>query len=241
MRYAIFSDIHGNWEALTAVISSLKREEIDQVFCGGDIVGYGANPKECIDYIRQNQIPCIAGNHDWAVADKMTTERFNPYAKEAVVWTQKILSPDEKIFLEGLPLTLETEDFILTHGSLNEPDQFNYIFDNVDASSSFECLKKNMCFIGHTHAPRIFIQSGKSINEETNRKILLQSGLKYLVNVGSVGQSRDGNPQASFCLYDTQRQELQIKRIPYQIKEAQRKILEAGLPRLLATRLEFGS
>jgi predicted phosphodiesterase len=241
MRWGIFSDIHSNLEALEAVIKAYKSEGIDIYLCLGDIVGYGANPVECIQIIRDTAQITIAGNHDWAVAGLFSLEYFNNWAKEAVLWTQKNVNLANRNFLSSLRLTNEFEDLILVHGSLDQPDEFNYVTGILEASQTFVLMNKPICFLGHTHSGGIFIQDKEGrIDYQREAKFKLKEGYRYIVNVGSVGQPRDGNNKASFCIYDTQRQEVMIKRIGYDIKSAQEKILNSGLPSFLATRLSRG-
>lgn len=242
MRYALFADIHSNLEALQAVWKEFKKERIDEYLCLGDIVGYAANPNECIKLVRElKPFTTIAGNHDWASVGKTDINYFNPIAKEAISWTQKELTEENKDFLQDLPLTKEFDDFVIVHGSLYFPQEWHYIFTFQDAKRNFECQKKRICFIAHSHQSFIISQD-KSGNckgvKET--KVTLKDDYKYLINIGSIGQPRDGNPDASYCFYNRDKDEIEIKRIPYQIKKTQDKIIAAGLPQELAWRLSIG-
>ena len=249
MRYGIFSDIHSNLEALEAVIKAYKSEGIDIYLCLGDIVGYGANPVECIQITKDIAQIIIAGNHDWAVVGLFSLEYFNEWARQAVLWTQKRIDLANRDFLSSSRLIYENEDLVLVHGSLNHPEEFNYMVDILQASRTFALMAKSICFLGHTHSIGLFIQDkqGRIDGERSRRvdyqrevRLKLKKGYRYIVNVGSIGQPRDGNNKASFCIYDTKKQEVLIKRIAYDIKSAQEKILACGLPQFLAARLSVG-
>ena len=240
MRYGIFSDVHGNLEAMEALRRAFTQEGIDQYYCVGDVVGYGANPHECIEEVKKLQAVCVAGNHDWAVLGKTDTRFFNPVAKAAVNWTAKNISRDDIDFLEGLDLTYKNEDFILVHGTLQEASQFHYLFDIEQAVVMFELMDRNVSFIGHTHVPGIFLKESNHINWLPSFEVNVKDNGQYIINVGSVGQPRDGDPRAAYCLFDTKEKIISVKRIDYDIESAQRKIIEAGLPSFLAHRLKTG-
>jgi len=241
MHYGIFSDIHSNLEALEAVIQAFKKEDIDFFICGGDIVGYAANPSECLERLRGLTDIAVAGNHDFGCVGLFDIESFNPVAKEAMLWTRSRLSDSQKAYLASLKLVYEDQNLILVHGSLFEPEKFQYLVSEDLAKKSFGFSAKQLCFIGHSHIAGAFIQdkSGNIYSTKSNF-IDIQQGKKYIVNVGSVGQPRDLNPGACFCVYDTVKQYISIKRVDYDIKKAQRKIIEAGLPEFLAVRLSQG-
>jgi len=240
MRYGILSDIHGNFEALQTVVGLYRDESIENFLCLGDIVGYGANPRECIDIIRELKAVCIAGNHDWAVSEKLDPVYFNPVAKEAVSWTQKQLSSEDIDFLNNLGLVFKNDDLILAHGTLSEPEFFRYTIHMSDAMETFHLMDRPICFVGHSHAPNIFIQKGKEAQRVNTLKIKVDPECKYIINVGSVGQPRDGNPMAAYGIYDTDTRVVEVKRAPYDIQTAQEKILKVGLPASLAERLTIG-
>jgi predicted phosphodiesterase len=240
MRYGILADIHGNLEALQTVFGLYKEESIEDFLCLGDIVGYGANPKECLDIIREMKAVCVAGNHDWAVSGRLDPAYFNPAAKEAVFWTQKQLSSKDIDFLKNLELIFKNDDLILAHGTLSEPEHFHYMLSMSQAYETFCLMDRNTCFIGHSHCPQIIIQGGEEIRCSDMLKAEVDSGHKYIINVGSVGQPRDGNSMAAYCVYDTEAHAVEVRRTPYDIKTAQKKILAAGLPVSLAARLAIG-
>ncbi len=240
MRYGIFSDIHGNLEALTAVLEAYQSERIDTYFCLGDVVGYGANPNECIQCVDQIVSKCIAGNHDWAVLEKIDITYFNLVAKQAIVWTKRHISEAGLRFLKNLTLSFKNNDLILVHGTLHNPEEFIYLFDGMQAAQTFTLMDRQVCFLGHTHVPQIIIQKDQHIFYSPTTDVRLEDDQKYIINVGSVGQPRDGNPGATYCIYDTELKTVLIKRTPYNIEEAQQKIITAGLHPFLAHRLMIG-
>ena len=241
MRYAIFADIHANLEAFEAVLQALASECIEQYLCVGDIVGYSANPRECIHRLKQLNPITVCGNHDWASAGLLDTSYFNPYAKEAVVWTEEQLSAEDKQFLRGLKLTYNNELLTLVHGTLNNPEQFHYIYDAYTAKETLKLTDTNICFVAHSHIPVVLLKERDNrINFSLKSEIEISPKVVYVVNLGSVGQPRDGDPRASFCIYDSDKRIVEIRRINYNIKEAQNKIIKAGLPGTLAGRLAEG-
>jgi len=241
MRWGIFADIHSNLEALEAVARAYKSEQIDIYLCLGDIVGYGANPLECIRITKEIAQIIIAGNHDWAVAGIFSLDYFNDWARQAVLWTQKKIDAADSDFLASLRLVYENQDLVGVHGSLNQPEEFNYMINVQEAAGTFARMARSVCFLGHTHSAGIFIKDEKgSIDYQNAQRFKLKTGYQYIVNVGSIGQPRDGDPRASFCIYDTEKKEVLIKRIDYDIKSAQEKILASGLPSFLAARLLAG-
>lgn len=240
MRYAVFGDVHGNLEALTAVLEDSRRESVDSYLCLGDIVGYGANPKECLEIVMEMGCPIVAGNHDWAVCGKLSIEFFNTYAREAVYWTRDQLAGRHIDELKRWDLVVEVNtDITLVHGSLHFPDLFDYIQTSQDARMSLDRLKTRVCFLGHSHVPVTFF-SGPMVSYTMSYDIDLSGFEKALVNVGSVGQPRDENPKASYAIYDDVTRRIQIRRVEYDIQGASSKILEAGLPEILAERLKYG-
>lgn len=241
MRYGIFSDIHSNLEALNAVVDAYQKESIDKYLCVGDVVGYAANPKECIEKVKTLAMITVAGNHDWASVDLFSVDYFNPVACEAISWTKRNLDDDSRYFLESLKLVYKNEDLTLVHGTLDKPEDFNYMIDEYSARESFRLLETNICFVGHSHVAGIFIKDkDKRICYREDDSIDIKDEFKYIVNVGSVGQPRDGNPKAAYYIYDTDKKEVQIKRVSYDIEATRKKIIAAGLPRFLGDRLLIG-
>lgn len=240
MRYGIFSDIHSNLEALDAVIRAYGEEKIDKYLCAGDIVGYGAEPNECTQKVRGFTETVIAGNHDQASVGSFPADYFNPFAREAVLWTGGVLDGEQRIFLEGLALTYKNSGLTLVHGTLDEPGDFGYMTDIHTARKTFELLETQVCFIGHTHVPGIFCESKNGIEYKEDGNTDIKEGNRYIVNVGSVGQPRDGDPRAAYCVYDTGTGTVSIKRVDYDVNSARDKIIASGLPRFLGERLLVG-
>ena len=240
MKYAVIADIHSNLEALTAVLDFLKKEQIEQYLCLGDIVGYGADPGECLKIIRDlPNCTVIAGNHDYGVADKTDLSAFNIYALKAVMWTREQLSEEELNYLDRLPLVENLDNITIVHSSLNKPKKWQYVKNLEEAYFSFFYLNKNICFIGHSHRPRIFSFRDGEYDEFIPQEFsVADQETKYIINVGSVGQPRDGIWQAACCIYDDKEQILKIKRIPYDVARTQQKIIKADLPEYLAARLK---
>lgn len=241
MRYCIFSDVHSNLEALDAVICAAKSESIDEYLCVGDLVGYAANPNECIAALKSLGTIAVAGNHDQASLGLFPTEYFNDSAAKSILWTKCRLDEESYAFLNLLPLVSKDAHLTAVHGSLENPQSFNYILDTDSSRSSFELLQNKVCFIGHTHVPQVFVIDKEGCIESFfDYEAVIEDGKRYIINVGSVGQPRDGIPCPSFCVYDTELKRINIKRVAYDCKLARQKILEVGLPRSLGDRLLSG-
>ncbi|HEY96318.1 MAG TPA: metallophosphoesterase family protein [Dehalococcoidia bacterium] len=243
MRYAIIADIHSNLAAFQAVLDDInKQEKIDKIWCLGDIVGYGPDPHACIELLRSTDHICVAGNHDRAVVGKLEITSFNPYAAEAVVWTADKLSIDDITYLKNLPESIEHDEFLLVHGSPREPIM-EYILSMSVARQNFDFFRTKYCLVGHTHVPQAY-----SLDNEDNctaTKLLptiklITGETRLIVNPGAVGQPRDGNPEASYAVYDTGTKIIQLKRVPYDIRQTQDRIVKSGLPPHLAARLDTG-
>lgn len=232
MRLAIISDIHSNLEALTKAMEVIDRHSVDEIICLGDIVGYGANPNECIELVRKRCSAVIKGNHEYAVENISETEFFTEDAGAAIIWTQTQLTEKNYEYLLTLPLAHRAGDFYFVHASPCNPAEWPYIFGHADASSTFRCFSETICFIGHTHTPAIFSSIGRS------RRVTI--GERYLINVGSVGQPRDRNSDLSFGIFDTGAWSYDNIRSPYDVETAARKILNTSLPPKLGQRLFLG-
>ena len=183
---------------------------------------------------------CVAGNHDWAIMGKFDASHFTPDGKQAVFWTKDHLNAEGLTYLSSLSIVEKIEDIIIVHGSLFEPERFRYQNNIAKASDSFNLMDRKVCFVGHTHTPKIWVQQNNEVNNSLELKIEIEEGSKYIVNVGSIGQARDGIPLASVCIYDTDTEIIEIKRVKYDIEVVQKKIIEAGLPEMLAYRLSIG-
>jgi len=240
MKYAIFSDIHSNLEALNSVLSAMKKEDPTEYFYVGDIVGYGADPAECVKKVKEINPAIVCGNHDWATVELLDIEYFNSAAREAILWTREHITSDDAKYLKSLQLTYEDKDITLVHGALDYPEDFSYVMDGYQAAKTLNIMRTQVCFIGHSHVAGTFYDNNGIVNYTPSARIEIRSGVRYLVNVGSVGQPRDEDPRSSFCIYDTDKDTIEIKRVSYDIAEAQHKIIKAGLPKILATRLSKG-
>ena len=240
MRYGIFGDIHSNIEAFREVIKAYKKEAIDRYISIGDIVGYGASPHECIKEIKSLEADTVCGNHDWAAVGIFPLDYFNPAAKEAAEWTRDVLRPDEKEFLKKLELVIDEKDFSIVHGSLYKPDFFPYILNSESAYRCFQRMERDLCFVGHSHTPVVFWLERDEIRHSFEGLIKLRQDVKYIINVGSVGQPRDNNPKACLSIFDSSKNTIEIKRVGYDTEGAKNKILKAGLPESLGYRLLEG-
>lgn len=239
MKYAIFGDIHANLEGLETVLLDAADSECTDFVCIGDIVGYNANPKECLTIVQEMGCPVVKGNHDEEAAVDSPLEGLNPLAKHALEWTRAQLTDEDREWLLNMKLVRQVRDFTIVHATLDTPGNWGYVTNKFDAMASFSYQFTQICFYGHTHTPRIYVK-GDSVDAIDGLETKLESGKKYFINVGSVGQPRDGDWRSSYCVYDVENQHIEIKRLEYDIETAQRKIIDAGLPEMLATRLAVG-
>jgi predicted phosphodiesterase len=239
MRYAVISDIHGNLEAFQAVLEAISKDRVDRYLSLGDVVGYGADPSACIKLLKTlSPEVLVAGNHEWGVLGQFELGYFNDAAKAAIEWTKTRISKEEIEYLRSFKLAYEGKDFALVHGSLDAPEEFSYILNDYDAYHNMKFMKPPVCFVGHSHVAGIFY-SGTRVKLATG-KITIEPDRKYVANAGSIGQPRDSDPLAAYAIYDDKEATLEIKRVSYDIKKAQEKILQAGLPPILAYRLAQG-
>jgi predicted phosphodiesterase len=239
MKYAIIADIHGNLEALQTVLEDCKTQKVTHYACLGDVVGYNANPKECLDIIRDMGMPIVKGNHDEYCSSEQELDGFNAHAAEAVNWTRKQLSEEDRKWLRDFKYLRLVASFTIVHATLDGPQRWGYVFDKLAAAASFTYQNTAVCFFGHTHVPVAFIRDSV-VRGGTYSKFKIDHGRKYFINVGSVGQSRDGVAKATYVIYDMDEQSIELRRLDYDMATTQRKILEAGLPPRLAERLSFG-
>ena len=237
MKFAIIADIHANLDAFQVVLEDIKQQRCTHFACLGDVVGYNANPKECLDIVRKMNIPCV--NHDEYCSSDEPLEGFNPAAAEAVNWTRKQLSPEDKQWLRDLKYVRMVTSFTIVHATLDGPQRWGYVFDKLAAAASFTYQNTSICFFGHTHVPVAFIRDSM-VRGGTYSKFKIEPGKKYFINVGAIGQPRDNNPKAAYVVYDTDEGFIELRRLEYDIAAAQKKILDAGLPPRLAERLAFG-
>lgn len=239
MKYAIFGDIHANLEALEAVLADAKTKGCDHFACIGDLVGYNANPTECLNRIRDLDCPVVKGNHDEEASIDTDITGLNPLAQAALEWTRNHISDADKKWLRELRMVRQVRDFTIVHATLDSPTSWAYVMNKFDAMASFSYQFTQLCFFGHTHTPRIYTKAGRVDSVEPTT-IPIHEGTKYFVNVGSVGQPRDGDPRPAYCTFDIENGEIAIHRIEYDRATTQRKIVDAGLPPMLAERLNHG-
>lgn len=229
-KYAIIADIHANLEALNAVLADAADQHCTHHAFLGDYVGYCADPKACLEIIRALNAPCVKGNHDEYAATDLPLIEFNSAAARAIEWTRNQLTEDERHWLRNLPYTLKIQNFTIVHATLDQPARWQYVFDNFAAAASFQFQQAQITFFGHTHVPLAFIRDKAQIRGGTYSKFKLQSDAsKYFINPGSVGQPRDGIPNASYLTYDLPAQTIELRRISYNIAETRRKMRAAGL------------
>lgn len=239
MKFAIIADIHANLEALEVVLADAKAEKCTHYACLGDVVGYNANPKECLDIVRSMGMPCVKGNHDEYCSVDINLDGFNPQAAEAVQWTRQQLTDEDRQWLRDLKYLRLVANFTIVHSTLDGPQRWGYVFDKLAAAASFTYQNTSLCFFGHTHVPVAFIRDSV-VRGGTYSKFKIEPGRKYFINVGSVGQSRDGVAKATYVIYDMTEGTVDLRRLDYDIPKTQAKIRAAGLPERLAERLALG-
>lgn len=238
-RYGVLGDIHGNWEALSAVLEDAGKRGVSSFVCVGDLVGYNADPAVCLQKIRDIGCITVRGNHDHYCAYDESLDDFHPLAANVVDWTRQQLTAGELQFLHDLKMRERVAGFTLVHSTLDMPEKWGYVFDPLEADANFNYQDTAVCFHGHTHIPIVYEKQGVvKKSSVTSVKIVL--GCKYFINVGSVGQPRDGDPRASYAVYDLDAREVDLIRVPYDIAATQNKIRKVGLPERLAKRLELG-
>lgn len=242
MRYTILADIHSNLTAFQAVLRDVEdRGGFNQLWCLGDVVGYGPEPHECLELLRSFDHLCIAGNHDWAAADKIDTGDFNHDAATANRWTSEKLTESDKLYLQTLPDILIKDEFTLVHGSPRDP-LWEYLVSPIAAQENMAFYDTTFCFVGHSHVPVVF----EFIDDSIKKRVLIDNEPVYLgtdrsiINPGSVGQPRDGDPRASYILYDTDSNTICLHRVSYDIETTQKRMEFEGLPAYLISRLTYG-
>lgn len=242
MRYLVISDIHANAEALETVLGA--EEEWESVLCLGDLVGYGPNPNEVVERVQSlPNLTCIIGNHDVAALGQIDLDSFNPHAKFAALWTQRQMSHATGTFLESLGQVEELDGFTAVHGSPRDP-VWEYLDRVSQAPENFARFTTPVCFVGHTHVPRVFTQEPDSLQYDAyiprEHEVIDKDELRRIINPGSVGQPRDGDPRAGFGIFDTDLAQFSYRRLPYDIQTTQAKMDAAGLPKPLSDRLAYG-
>lgn len=240
MRLAIVSDVHGNLEALETVLADLEARGPDAVACLGDFVGYGAAPNECIRRLLPRIETAVAGNHDLAACGRIKLGYFNPEAARAAIWTTETLESRHLDYLRSLPLSLPWRGVRIVHASPSEPEEWHYVFSPGDAAYEMQSCSEDVCFIGHSHYPGLFELEGARVTYTRDERVKGRRGRRYLVNVPSVGQPRDGDPRAGYLVFDDEAFTFEHVRLEYDVAAAMKRIREAGLPAFLAERLQWG-
>ncbi|MBC5823791.1 MAG: metallophosphoesterase family protein [Candidatus Eremiobacteraeota bacterium] len=242
MRYGVISDIHSNLEALQAVLREIDAWGAQALVCLGDVVGYGPDPNECCDLLRARGCLVISGNHDEAAVSDAGVEFFNSVARQALTWTQTQLTPENRVFLAGLPRERKFENFSIVHGAPGA--HFDYISDAIDAQRAFARVDSAVTFIGHTHTAEVFYQDGarRTYHQKLAQggRVTIAPGLRYIINPGSVGQPRDLNPRSSCALFDEDREEVEIRRVTYDVGRVRERMRDVNLPSELGARLIVG-
>ena len=244
MRAAIFTDIHSNLEAFQAVLQDAARQGgFDELWCLGDVVGYGPNPKECIALLKKHSHVAVAGNHDLAAIGKIDTSFFNPYAAKAALWTRGQLTEEDVDYIKELPLQAVKGDFTLAHGSPRDP-VWEYVLSEAVALANLEHFQTPFCIVGHSHMPFICEMEETSLRcvfRQFPEEVPIELGRgRLIINPGGVGQPRDGNPKSSYAIYDSSQNTICHYRVTYPIEETQEKMRRAGLPPKLIARLSHG-
>ena len=240
MRIAVLSDIHGNLEALEAVLADAGRSAADELYSLGDIVGYGPSPAACVEIVRRRAAVSLTGNHDAAVVGRTPLDEFNEFARWAVNWTMSHLDPGQAEYLRSLPYAHRTPDLVLVHASPIEPERWHYIHGMADVDECFAAFEERLCFVGHSHRPGVYaIGEDRSVARHGGRE-RIRPGLRYLVNAGSVGQPRDRDPRASYVIYDGSKGRIEVRRVAYPVAKTQERMHAAGIPGFLIDRLGAG-
>jgi len=240
LKIAIISDIHANYDALEAVLEDIDRQGgVEKIFCLGDLVGYGAQPNECTEKIRDLGCATVVGNHDFAAVGKLSFEFFNTFAKQSAMWTKDVLTKENSEWIRNLEYMKIVDGITLVHGTPFSPEMFHYISTLNDAQVSFEEMSTQICFVGHSHVPIVFFDTNP-ISYIVKEEIKISKKEKTIVNVGSVGQPRDENPKSCYAVFDTGEMTVRLIRVRYDVEAAASKILKAGLPEILASRLREG-
>jgi len=240
MKYIIFADVHGNLQAFKRFSEDVAGYDGAEFICVGDIVGYGANPEECINGVRIIGAECVMGNHDAAVVNETDISVFNKYASWAILWTQRNISQDSCDYIKTFKFIYENDFFVAAHGALHGAEKFPYLREVKDAEKTFEQLKKKICFVGHTHVPEVFTCKEDSVSKLPCEDFIVEEGSRYIVNVGSVGQPRGNDPRACYCVYDIDTGKIEFHKVEYDAVSAREAILNAGLPATLGDRLIYG-
>jgi diadenosine tetraphosphatase ApaH/serine/threonine PP2A family protein phosphatase len=240
--WVVFSDIHSNLEAFQAVLADMRTVRFTRMICLGDVVGYAASPKDCLDLLRTLETAVLLGNHDFAVIDDRILLDMSGPAVIGVRYAREQLSAARRDFFRALPMTASDGELQFVHSSLDHPETWTYLRREPEIRAHFAAQTHAICFCGHTHVPGVFAfdSAGEIHSLGSTGRIQLTNGEKFLINAGSVGQPRDRNPDACYVIYETATRTLEFRRVPYDIESAQARILAANLPRITAERLAAG-
>jgi len=241
MKIALISDIHGNLEALTEVLSDIEKQKVDKIYCLGDVLGYGSDPVACLHLIEKHCDIKLIGNHEYAVLGLVSTDNYNTAARTAADWTRDQLTDVELALISDYEMMRSVENITLVHASPNEPDRWHYLLTPDIASRAFGGFDDRICFHGHTHVPTIFVELAEGLPRViAGHSFLPGEDNRYLINIGSVGQPRDNDPRACYVTFETEEYEVEYHRVEYDIAAAQSKMAQADLPEMLINRLSFG-
>ncbi|MHC4480649.1 MAG: metallophosphoesterase family protein [Planctomycetota bacterium] len=239
MRYAVLGDIHGNLQALRGVLADAEEAGGERILCVGDIVGYGADPRECLQAMREVEALVVAGNHDAASAGRFSVEYFNADARDSIEWTMRQITDEDRSYLDSLELVQVVDEVTLVHSSPFSPEYFDYIQTLYDVELAFDHLATRVCFVGHSHVPVMF-RDTEPVDYFLEPDYELPPERRVIVNVGSVGQPRDLDPRACYVIYDTEEGRISIRRVDYDLHSASEKMVAAGLPSTNAARIVLG-
>lgn len=238
-KYAILGDIHANYEALQAVVEDARSRGVTDFVSVGDVVGYNASPSECIKVMRELNCLTVRGNHDHYCSYNESLDDFQPLAASVIAWTRRQLTDEDGAWLRDLPFKRACGGFTLVHSTLDMPDRWGYVFDSLAAEANFSYQMTTLCFHGHTHVPMIY-EKRRDVMRVEPSKLKVALGAKYFINVGSVGQPRDGDPRSAYVIYCAKSREIEFIRVYYDVVTAMEKNKRAGLPERLALRLAQG-
>ncbi|MGC9326645.1 MAG: metallophosphoesterase family protein [Candidatus Hinthialibacter sp.] len=252
MKYAIFSDVHSNYEALKTFLNYIDSNPKPQLICLGDMTGYSSRPNECIQWLLERETPWVMGNHDYAVFCEKERENFNSFALDVIEWQAGVLLPEYLDVLKSLPFTLQINKIAsITHSDFSAPKEFLYVNSSEEAKKSMNAMPTPLGFFGHTHIPVVYTQpadssdiEGKDIGmicvEENEFTLNLDESFRYLVNPGSIGQPRDGDPRSSFVIWDAEKKQLIFRRLEYDYRAESQHMRDANIPSMLAERILEG-
>lgn len=241
MRIGLISDIHANLEALESVLKDLETQQVETIYCLGDVVGYGCDPIACLDLVKANCQLTLMGNHEWVALGRLSIDQLNDSAGVSILWTREQLTDRELSIISEFPLEATIDDALLVHSSPHEPDAWHYILTADAAATAFEDSEYALCFFGHTHIPMIFSQSTVGhLRQRVGHDFMPDEAARYLINVGSVGQPRDHDPRACYVIYDSTEREVSYHRTSYDIQRTQSKMVKADAPTMLIERLAVG-